>query len=199
VTTGRAARRTPVQSRTYEITFVGQAGAALRAEFDDCDVSVGQGTTTLRAEIPDQGALQGLLQRITSLGLELVDVTLRPPERLLTSDTYGQHPRRAGAQRTYRGPKPRRKAAASPRRAACGPETKGIRPGGPCVATEGGHTVDRTGQRFPSRRRPQRIRRRARRCMPAAETGDKGRPKGSMNSAHGPVEVGTAPSRSLML
>jgi hypothetical protein len=64
-----------VQSRTYEITFAGQAGTALQAEFDDCDVSVSQGTTTLRAELPDQGALQGLLQRITSLGLELVDVS----------------------------------------------------------------------------------------------------------------------------
>ena len=65
-----------MQSRTYEITFAGQAGAALREEFDDCDVSVGPGTTTLRAEIPDQGALQGLLQRITSLGLDLLDVSL---------------------------------------------------------------------------------------------------------------------------
>jgi hypothetical protein len=64
-----------VQPRTYEITFAGQAGTALRAEFDDCDVSVSQGTTTLRAELPDQGALQGLLQRITGLGLELVDVS----------------------------------------------------------------------------------------------------------------------------
>jgi hypothetical protein len=64
-----------VRSRTYEITFAGQAGTALRAEFDDCDVSVSQGTTTLRAELPDQGALQGLLQRITGLGLELVGVS----------------------------------------------------------------------------------------------------------------------------
>ena len=69
----------PVQSRTYEITFVGQAGTALRAEFDDCEVSVGSGTTTLRAEIPDQGALQGLLQRITSLRLELVDLRVVAP------------------------------------------------------------------------------------------------------------------------
>ena len=68
-----------MQSRTYEITFAGQAGTALRAEFDDCDVSVGPGTTTLRAEIPDQGALQGLLQRITSLGLDLLDVSLTAP------------------------------------------------------------------------------------------------------------------------
>jgi hypothetical protein len=65
-----------VQSRTYEITFAGQAGSVLRAEFDDCDVSVGQSTTTLSAELPDQAALQGLLQRITSMGLELVDVSL---------------------------------------------------------------------------------------------------------------------------
>jgi hypothetical protein len=46
---------------------------------------------------------------------------------------------------------------------------------------------------------PQRPRRRARRCIPATETGDTGRPSGSMNSAHGPVAAGTAPSRTLML
>jgi len=63
-----------VPSRIYEITFVGQAGPVLRAEFDDCEVTVGPGITTLRAELPDQGALHGLMQRITGLGLELVDV-----------------------------------------------------------------------------------------------------------------------------
>ena len=68
-----------MQSRTYEITFIGQAGTTLRAAFDDCEVSVGPGTTTLRAELPDQGALQGLLQRITSLRLELVDVRIAAP------------------------------------------------------------------------------------------------------------------------
>jgi hypothetical protein len=68
-----------VQSKTYEITFVGQAGSALRAEFDDCEVSVGPGTTTLRAELPDQSALQGLLQRINGLGLELVDMRVVAP------------------------------------------------------------------------------------------------------------------------
>ena len=66
-----------VPSRTYEITFVGQAGAVLRAEFDDCEVIVGSGTTTLRAELPDQGALHGLMQRIAGLGLELIDVHIR--------------------------------------------------------------------------------------------------------------------------
>jgi hypothetical protein len=64
-----------MQPRTYEITFVGQAGSLLRAEFDDCEISVGPGTTTLHAGLLDQSALQGLLQRITALGLELVDVS----------------------------------------------------------------------------------------------------------------------------
>ena len=68
-----------MQSRTYEITFAGQAGSTVRAEFDDCEVSVGPGTTTLRAELPDQGALQGLMLRINNLGLELVDVRVAAP------------------------------------------------------------------------------------------------------------------------
>lgn len=68
-----------VRSLTYEITFTGQAGTALRAEFDDCEITVGPGTTTLRAELPDQGGLIGLLQRISGLGLELVDMHLLAP------------------------------------------------------------------------------------------------------------------------
>ncbi len=34
------------------------------------------GTTTLRARLPDQGALMGLVQRISSLGLEVVHLRL---------------------------------------------------------------------------------------------------------------------------
>jgi hypothetical protein len=65
-----------VRSQTYEITFTGQAGGTLRAEFDDCEVTIGRGTTTLRAELPDQGALSGLMERITGLGLEVIDMHL---------------------------------------------------------------------------------------------------------------------------
>ena len=68
-----------VRSQTYEITFTGQAGAALQAEFDDCEVTVGPGTTTLRAELPDQAALTGLVLRITSLRLEVIHVHLIAP------------------------------------------------------------------------------------------------------------------------
>lgn len=68
--------RALVSSRTYEITFVGEAGAVLRAEFDDCGVTVGHGTTILRAEVPDTAALAGLMQRITGLRLEIIHVQL---------------------------------------------------------------------------------------------------------------------------
>ena len=65
-----------MRSRVYEITFVGPAGSALRAEFDDCEVIAGQDTTTLRAEVPDQGALWGVVQRIIGLGLEVTHLHL---------------------------------------------------------------------------------------------------------------------------
>jgi hypothetical protein len=76
------ARRDRVRSQTYEITFTGEAGSAVRAEFDDCEVTVGPGTTTLRAELPDQAALSGLVLRVTGLGLEVLHVQrVAPPGR----------------------------------------------------------------------------------------------------------------------
>ncbi len=65
-----------MRSQSYEITFLGQAGSTLRAEFDDCEIVVGPGTTTLRADLPDQGALTGLMERISGLGLRVIDVSL---------------------------------------------------------------------------------------------------------------------------
>ena len=40
---------------------------------------MGPGTTTLHLELPDQGALHGLLQRIAGFGLELIDVSVVEP------------------------------------------------------------------------------------------------------------------------
>jgi hypothetical protein len=72
-----------VRSQIYEVTFTGQAGSTLRAEFDDCEVTTGAGTTTLRAELPDQAALIGLVHRITGLGLEVLHMhrVAPPPEQ----------------------------------------------------------------------------------------------------------------------
>ncbi len=68
-----------MQTQTYVITFVGQAGTALSAEFDDCEIIVGDGTTTLRAQLPDRGALSGLVQRITGFGLDVIHLHLVAP------------------------------------------------------------------------------------------------------------------------
>ena len=68
-----------MRSHTYEITFSGQAGRTLRAQFDDCNVTMGPDRTTIRAELPDQAALSGLVQRIVGLGLVVLDVHLATP------------------------------------------------------------------------------------------------------------------------
>jgi len=68
-----------VQSYTYEITFAGRAGDGLRAEFDDCEITAGQDSTTLRADLPDQAALAGLVLRITSLRLKVTHLRLVAP------------------------------------------------------------------------------------------------------------------------
>jgi len=71
----------PVRPLTYEITFSGQAGRTLRAQFDDCEVTTSPETTTLRAELPDSVALLGLVERIVGIGLEITDVRLVPQPR----------------------------------------------------------------------------------------------------------------------
>ena len=60
----------------YEVTFKGEAGATLRVAFEDFAVSAGHGITVLRCDLPDHGALHTVLNRIESLGLELIDVRL---------------------------------------------------------------------------------------------------------------------------
>ncbi len=65
-----------MRSQVYEIIFAGPAGSVLRAEFDDCEVSIGKETTTLRVELRDQAALWELLERIMGFGLELIELRL---------------------------------------------------------------------------------------------------------------------------
>ena len=64
----------PMEPITYALTFQGEAGKAVRAAFNDFDLSTKDGLTTLRADVPDQAALHGVIERIRALGLELVDV-----------------------------------------------------------------------------------------------------------------------------
>ena len=63
-----------MEPTTYVITFRGEAGRTVSAAFDDLEVSTKEGLTTLRATVPDQAALHGVIERIRALGLELVAV-----------------------------------------------------------------------------------------------------------------------------
>ena len=78
-----------MRSQVYEIIFAGPAGSVLRAEFDDCEVSVGQETTTLRVELRDQAALWELLERIMGFGLELLELRLVAVPSAMSGDGSG--------------------------------------------------------------------------------------------------------------
>jgi hypothetical protein len=65
-----------LRSQVYEITFEGRADSVIRAEFDDCEVSVGQDTTTLRVGLPVPVALWRIIERMMGLGLKLVELRL---------------------------------------------------------------------------------------------------------------------------
>ncbi len=61
-------------ARTYEITFEGEAVPAIVEAFEEFDVVVGAGHTTLRGQQFDQAALHGALDRVRALGLDLLEV-----------------------------------------------------------------------------------------------------------------------------
>lgn len=64
----------------YEIVVSGEAGPAVRSEFEDFVVSVRDGQTTLRGDLADQPAIYGALVRVQDFGLELVEVRRLGPE-----------------------------------------------------------------------------------------------------------------------
>lgn len=82
-----------LRSQVYEITFEGRAGHLLRAEFEDCEVSLGQDTTTLRVELRGQPALWGIIERMMEFGLRLIDL------RVLTVPYVASWDRSAGQDR----------------------------------------------------------------------------------------------------
>ena len=58
----------------YEITVRGRLSETLLVAFDGLAATPAAAETVLRGEIADQAALYGVLDRIESLGLELIDV-----------------------------------------------------------------------------------------------------------------------------
>ena len=62
----------------YEITVRGRLGEALLAAFDGVTATSSADRTVLSGDIADQAALYGVLERIESLGLELLAVRRFP-------------------------------------------------------------------------------------------------------------------------
>jgi hypothetical protein len=60
----------------YEVTVRGQLTPALASEFEQLDLKAAPKApeTVLHGDVADQAALFGLLRRIESLGLELLEV-----------------------------------------------------------------------------------------------------------------------------
>jgi hypothetical protein len=63
-----------VRPESFEIRVRGRIGKSIAGQFDGFDAMVEPAETVLRGEIRDQAQLLGLLTRIESLGLELVEV-----------------------------------------------------------------------------------------------------------------------------
>jgi hypothetical protein len=56
------------------VTVAGEMTATLRDEFDDLDLTVGRGVTHIRVRNSEPSVLNGVIHRVASLGLELLDV-----------------------------------------------------------------------------------------------------------------------------
>lgn len=61
-------------TESFEITFRGTAGPAICQAFEEYAVNSNHGRTTVQGRIRDQADLQGVLDRMFSLGLEVLDV-----------------------------------------------------------------------------------------------------------------------------
>jgi hypothetical protein len=63
-----------VASAGYEIRIKGRLSDSLSGAFEDFTASVKPAETVMRGQVRDQSELHGLLDRIQSLGLELIEV-----------------------------------------------------------------------------------------------------------------------------
>jgi len=63
-------------TETFEFEFRGEPGPMLRAAFPEFELRGERGKTLLQGDFVDQAAVHGVIERINSLGLELVSVRL---------------------------------------------------------------------------------------------------------------------------
>jgi hypothetical protein len=64
-----------VADREYRLVVDEELSDAMEAAFDGMTLSHGEGSTALHGTIRDQAELQGLLKRVSDLGLTLLEVT----------------------------------------------------------------------------------------------------------------------------
>jgi hypothetical protein len=69
----------PFGGGTYEIRVKGRLSDTLLAAFEGMTATVEPVETVLHGPMPDQSSLHVLLDRIQSLGLELVEIRRLPP------------------------------------------------------------------------------------------------------------------------
>jgi len=62
--------------RAYRLVVTGEMGPAMREAFGDLQVHTDHGRTVLSGELPDQPALYSVLERLQTLGLDLIDVSV---------------------------------------------------------------------------------------------------------------------------
>jgi hypothetical protein len=81
----------PFGGGRYEIRIKGRLTDSMLAAFEGLTATVEPGETVLQGPVQDQAALYGLLERIQSLGLELVEVRRlpEPPGEPRASPTSG--------------------------------------------------------------------------------------------------------------
>jgi hypothetical protein len=73
----------------FEVGVKGEMSAGLCAEFADVDIRLDHGVTRLRLTSADDARLHGILDRLDSLGLELLDVhRVEVADRLAGSDDH---------------------------------------------------------------------------------------------------------------
>jgi hypothetical protein len=63
-----------VPGRTYRLIVAGELSDQIAAVFEEMTLTRADGTTTLSGHVRDQAELQGLLQRVSDLGLTLLEV-----------------------------------------------------------------------------------------------------------------------------
>lgn len=63
----------------YEIRVRGRVSDAALSSFEGMDADLAPAETVLHGPVSDQAGLHGLLDRIQSLGLELIEVRRLPP------------------------------------------------------------------------------------------------------------------------